>query len=347
MADQNQGGAPQPPKQKECVRLQAAYDAMKADPKGENYIKMLEAMEADLKDDAYAYLPVPTKEDVEALQKTQQVRWTALETSKGRMLTFFTSAAQAAKKEAVANLAIPMLAFFKLMAESKEIAGFVVNPFDDQHGYLFERKNLEIVLARAKGVKVEVPRFEMPMILKAVDRLFSCAVGVPTPVYEFDAEIKSLGGPDAIMRPIQTKWEQAMKSGTFKPKNPVEYVKTIVKDAMTTAFVSGVLVRRGVDMVRDADPNDCIERVPYLKDDLGQNTDEYLVCLSETLRAEMKLQDENVLWAAMANNIGIVAYGAMCFGFGWGLAKCCESEGAESLAALKKRQTEFRTRIGG
>lgn len=347
MAEEKQGGAPQPPKMKECTRLQAAYETMKADPKAENYIAMLQALEADLRDDASAYLPVATQEDVETLQKTGQVKWMALETPKGRMLSFFTTAAQSAKKGAVANIAISIQAFFKLLTDNKEIAGFVVNPFDDQHGFLLDRKNLEIVLARAKGVKVEVPRLEMPLVLKAVERLFGCAVGVPTPVYEAEAEMKTLGGPDVIMRPLQEKWQKAMQDGSFKPANPVEYVKTIVKDAMTQAFVAGALIRRGVDMVRDADPNDCIERVPYLKDDLGQNTDEYLVCLSETLRQDLKLTDENVLWATQANNIGVVAFGAVCFGFGWGLAKCCESEGKESLAELKQRQVAFRARTSG
>lgn len=329
------------PKIKVCTRFNTAYEAMKAEPGNERYLALLQALEADLREDACAYLPVETKEDVEVLQKDGKMKWVALETPKGRMLTVFTTPEQAMKKQAVANVGLNLLAFFKVMNDNKEIAGFIVNPFDDQRGYLLERKILEIALARAKGVQMKVPQLAMPLVSKACRRLFGCAVGLPTAVYEFEPEIQSLGGADAIMKPIQAKWEKAMQTGTFKPKSAIEYVKTIVKDTMTIAFVSGALVRRGPEMVKDADPNDCLERVPYLKEDLVQNTDEYLVSLCETVRADLKMTDENLLWATLANNIGLVAYGAMLFGFGWGLAKCCESEGPAALKALKARQTAF------
>ena len=325
----------------DCTRFNEAYEKMKATPNQENYVEMLQALEADLRDDACGYLPLETQEDVEALQKEGKMKWAALDTPKGRMLSIFSTPQQAAKKNAPANISINLMAFFKVMSENKEVAGFVVNPFDDQRGFLLDRKNLEIVLARAKGAKMQVPPLDGAVISKAVKRLFGCAVGVPTPVYEFEEEIKTLGGPDAVMKPIQRKWQKALESGSFKPASPVEYVKTIVKDAMTTAFVSGALVKRGPEMVRDASPDECIERVPYLKEDLVQNTDEYLIALCETLRADMKLTDEQVLWVTLANNIGMIAFGAMSFGFGWGLAKCCESEGRESLQALKDRQRAF------
>ncbi len=331
----------QPRKLPDCTRFNTAYETMKASPNQANYIAMLEALEADLKDDACGYMPLESQADVEELQKSGKMKWAALQTEKGRMLSIFSSPAQATKKGAPANISINLAAFFKVMADNKEVAGFVVNPFDDQHGFLLDRKNLEIVLTRARGVKMDVPRLEGAIVLKACRRLFGCAVGVPTPVYEFESEIATLGGPDKIMNAIQGKWQKAMQKGTFKPESPVDYVKTIVKDAMTTAFVSGALVKHGPQMVKDASPEECIDRVPYLKEDLVQNTDEYLIGLHELVRSELKVADENILWVTLANNIGMVAYGAMTFGFGWGLAKCCESEGAESMRALKDRQRAF------
>lgn len=325
----------------DCTRFNEAYETMKANPNQENYVAMLQALEADLKDDACGYLPLETQEEIDALQKEGKMKWSALNTPKGRMLSIFTAPAQAAKKGAKANVSINLMAFFKVMTDNKDVAGFVVNPFDDQRGFLLDRQNLEIVLGRAKGARMDVPPLDDAIIAKAVRRLFGCAVGVPTPVYEFDGEIRTLGGIEAMMGPIQRKWEKAMKSGEFKPSSPVDYVKTIAKDAMTTAFVSGALVKRGPEMVRDADAGECIARVPYLKEDLVQNTDEYMIALCETLRADLKLTDEQVLWVTLANNIGMVAFGALSFGFGWGLAKCCESEGKESLQALKARQRDY------
>lgn len=339
---QKRDAAPQATPPKECTRFNDAYAAMKSDPKQENYIAMLEALEADVKENAVAYVPVETKEDVEALQQKGTIKWMALESPKGRMLSIFTSREQASKKGAVGNAGISLPAFFKLLVDNKELAGFAVNPFDDNHGFLLDRKNLEVVMQRVQSAGV--PRLDIRFISNACLKLFDCAVGVPTPVYEFDAELGALGGPDGVLKPVLDKWQAAMQDGSFKPEGPDVYVKTIVKDVMMTSFIAGVFAKQGAEMVRKADPETCLARVPYLKDDLVQNTDEYLIVLSTMLRAN-GLRDEGHIWVTLANNIGIVAYGAMCFGFGWGFAKCCESEGPEAMKALKERQTAFRQKM--
>lgn len=340
--NQNKDAAPQTAAPKECTRFNAAYEAMKADPKQENYIAMLEALEADVKENAVAYVPVETKEDVEALQQKGTIKWMALESPKGRMLSVFTSREQASKKGAVGNAGISLPAFFKLLLDNKELAGFAVNPFDDKHGFLLDRKNLEVVMQRVQSAGV--PRLDVRFISQACLQLFDCAVGVPTPVYEFDGELGSLGGPDGVLKPVLDKWQAAMQDGSFKPETPDVYVKTIVKDVMMSSFVAGVFVKQGPDIVRKADPATCLERVPYLKDDLVQNTDEYLIVLSTMLR-KAGITDEGHIWVTLANNIGVVGYGAMCFGFGWGFAKCCEAEGPEAFKALKERQAEFRRKM--
>ena len=344
MSDETQktDEAPKMAAPKECTRFNAAYEAMKADPKQENYIAMLEALEADVKENAIGYVPVETKEDVEALQQKGTIKWMALESPKGRMLSVFTSREQASKKGAVGNAGISLPAFFQLLLSNKELAGFAVNPFDDRNGFLIDRKNLEVLMQRVQSAGV--PRLDMRFISQACLKLFDCAVGVPTPVYEFDAELGTLGGPDGVLKPVMDKWQAAMQDGSFKPEGPDVYVKTIVKDVMTSSFVAGVFVKQGPDMVRKADPAACVERVPYLKDDLVQNTDEYLITLSTMLR-QAGLQDEGRIWVTLANNIGIVSYGAMCFGFGWGFAKCCEAEGPDVLKALKERQSAFRQKM--
>ncbi|MGN0854645.1 MAG: SseB family protein [Kiritimatiellia bacterium] len=335
-------GAPAATPPKECVRFHAAYAAMKADPKQENYIALLEALEADVKENAVAYVPVETKEDVAALQQKGTIKWMALETPKGRMLSIFTSREQAVKKGAVGNAGVSLPAFFRLLLDNRELAGFAVNPFDDNRGLLLDRKNLEVVMQRVQSAGV--PRLDVRFVSNACCRLFDSAVGVPTPVYEFAAELGALGGPDGVLKPVLDKWQAALRDGAFKPEGPDAYVKTIVKDVMTTSFIAGVFAKQGVEMVRKADPATCLARVPYLKDDLVQNTDEYLVVLSMLLR-QRGLRNEGHVWVTLANNIGMVGYGAMCFGFGWGLAKCCESEGPEAMEALKARQAAFRQKM--
>ena len=328
---------------KECTRFNAAYEAMKAAPKKENYIALFEALEADLKENAVAYVPVETKEDVAALQQKGTIKWMALESPKGRMLSIFTSREQTMKKGAVGNAGISLQAFFKVLVDNKELAGFAINPFDDKTGFVLDRKNLEVLLQRVQ--RAGVPRLDMRIVSMACMKLYDSAVGVPSPAYEFDAELAQVGGPDAILKPVMDRWQAAVDSGAFKPETPDVYVKTIVKDVMTTGFVSGVLLKQGVEMVRKADPAGCVERVPYLKEDLVQNTDEYLIELSAILRERMGLRDDERIWVTLANNIGVICYGATLFGFGWGLAKCCESEGPESLRAFKTRQLEFRRKM--
>ena len=343
VVSQKKDEAPQAAAPKECTRFNAAYEAMKADPKKENYIALLEALEADFRDNALAFVPVETKEDVAALQEKGTIKWMALESPKGRMLSIFTSREQAAKKGAAGNAGVSLQAFFKLLADNKELAGFAVNPFDGERGFVLDRQNLELMMQHVLGTNV--PRLDMRIVSLACMKLYGSAVGVPSPAYEFNDELARAGGPDAILKPVMDKWQAAVKSGAFKPDTPDVYVKTIVKDAMTTSFVTGVLLKQGPETVRKADPAACVERVPYLRDDLVQNTDEYLIELSEVLRTRLGIRDDGHVWVTLANNIGVVAYGATLFGFGWGLAKCCESEGPESLAAFRSRQLAFKKKM--
>ncbi len=285
---------------KDCARFDAAYGTMKASPNQANYVAMLEALAADLRDGACGYMPLETQADVEALQKTGKMKWPALQTSRGKMLTLFSSIAQASKKNPAAGINIQLGAFFKVLEDNADIAGFVVNPFDDQRGFLIERKNLEVVLARAKGPK------EIQIIDAACRALRDRVAGVPEG--EFQKELASLGGLRFILEPLQRKWLSASDAD----------VTALARDAVTRAFVAGALVTRGADMVRNADADECVDRVPELKEEIARNADEYVKLLRE------KLSEED-----LANNIGFVAQGAAAFGFGWGLAKGRESEGGK------------------
>ena len=323
---------------KTCERLDAAYRKMKADPKQENYIAMLEAFEADLKAGAVAFIPI-SKDDVETLKKSgSELKWPAVDASQGKLLSMFTERAQADRAGTGAVAAIPLGAFANVLLSSKDLAGFALNPGDGKQGFLLDRKNIETAMRRAGAM----PALDRALVSDAAMRLAQgCAVGVPTPVYEFTEELKAAGGPDAILKPVLDRWQQSIQSGAYKPASAEALFKDVLKDVMTMAFVAGALVRRDPAMIKDANADECIERVPYLRDDLVQNTDEFLVLLMENVRRHMGPPSEEAAWAMLSQNMPRVAFGAMGFGFGWGIAKSCEAEGPEALAALKERQQRF------
>lgn len=312
---------------KVCGRLDAAYGKMKAEQNQENYIGMLQALEADLKDNACAFVPLSV-EDVEAMKKSQnEVKFAVVDAQQGRLLALYTSQEQAVKRGLPGGAVIPLQAFFQALLGTNQFAGFAVNPSDDTHGFVLDRKNLELAFRRSRGLAPQLPQ---PLIAEAVKKLFGCAVGLPAKVTrEAPEDLAKLGGPDGVLKPILEKWQWSIQKGVYTPTSADDYVKTVVKDVMTTAFVSGVLVRKDPKMVKDADVSMCIDRVPYLKDDLVQNTDQYLVVLSELARQAVQVPDDAHLWKLLADNLGIICFGAMLFGFGWGISKYEEISAGE------------------
>ena len=85
----------------------------------------------------------------------------------------------------------------------------------------------------------------------------------------------------------------------------------------------------------------CIDAIPNLRDDIGQNVDEYLTLLSDAARSDMIEKNEENLQLLLAVNANIIAFGAFNFGLGWGMAKNAESEGVMVLAELRDRQQEW------
>lgn len=336
----NPAGANAAPQPKFCEGLHAAYEAMRAEPSQEKYIAMLEALEADVKAGALGFLPVDSASP-EDLKKEGAVKWCVANTQQGPMLSLFTSHEQVAKHTSPAHVGISLTAFVQQALQQAELKGVLVNPLDGQNGIAIERKNLE-VLARRLGAMPQMPR---QIVSDACLRLFEIAVGVPCPVYDIQADLAKIGGPDALLKPVMEKWNAAIADGSFRPASGEEYVKTIVKDAMTIAFVSGALVRKDPALVRDADPAMCLDAVPYLKDDLAQNTDELLIVLSELVRKSLGNVPDAQLWNLLAANVGVISFGASCFGFGWGIAKYVEGLGAGPLDELRAKEREFRRKI--
>lgn len=308
-----------------CGRLNEAFGVMKAEPKQENYIKMLEALEADLRENACAFVPLSV-EDVEAMKSSKQgeVKFAVIEAQQGKLLALFTSQEQAMKRGLPGGAVIPLQAFFQALLGNAQFSGFAVNPSDDSHGFVLDRKNLELAFRRSRGLAPQLPQ---PLVADAVGKLFGCAVGLPSKVTrEAPEDLAKLGGPDGVLKPVLEKWQWSIQKGVYTPSSVDDYVKTVVKDVMQTAFVSGVLVRKDPKLVKDADAASCVDRVPYLKDDLVQNTDQYLVLLSERVRANIQVPDDAHLWKLLADNLGLICFGAMLFGFGWGISKYEEIE---------------------
>ena len=312
--------APKPQPPQPCERFDAACKAMEAAKSQENYIKIFEALELDTKENRAAFVPL-SKEDAEAMQKGEGLKFAVIKADQGPLLVVCTTQEQAKKRGQPVVAGMPLALFFKALLSNPDFVGFAVNPGENS-GLLLDRRNLEVLFRKIGGMG---PQLAPQMFKPVVDKLVSCAVGMPEFICrETQKDIEALGGPNALLKKIMEKWQKAIKEKTYAPRSPDIYVKDVVKDAMSTAFVAGVLVRRDPNMVKDADTEKCIERVPYLKEDLAQNTDQYLVFLSDAVRRAFQGIPDNQLWVVLANNIGLVAMEAMHFGFDWGVSKYLE-----------------------
>ena len=323
-----------------CRRLDAAYMAMRADATESNYKALMEAFEADARDDAHAFLPVPA-ERIESMREGSRIQWQICTTPKGKMLAMYTSREQVEKHAAEANVGVKLSAFVRMALLDANISGILLNPLDGRHGIPVERHNLQVLVNRLAPAGAPVPQLNPQVVSAACMRLFEVAVGVPTAVYDIRREMEALGGHDAVLKPVVEKWNASITSGAFKPASPEEYVRTLVQDVMKVAFVRGSLARKDAEMAKTADPEGCVSAVPYLLEDLKQNTDEYLIILSDLIRSGTKdLADERI-WTLLAGNIAVIALGALSFGMGWGIAKCCASEGPVALMELRDYQQAF------
>ena len=322
----------------ECVRLHAAYGEMRREMTRPHFTSLMEAFEADLNDDAFAYLPVADG-NVEAMQKGGRARWPVVDTPKGRMIALFTSREEVAKHPAGNSVGVRLSAFVQASLGDKSISGILVNPLDGHHGIPVGRASLEVLVRRVSGPSF--PQLHPGVVSDAVYRLWDIAVGVPTSVYDVSAEVKSLGGFDKTLTPLLEKWAKSFEDGSFRPPEVIDYVKAVLKDVVATGFVYGAMALKHPDKALEVDVDSCIDGIPDLRGDIGQNVDEYLVLLSGAVRSDLVEPNEGHVQALLAANIGIIAFGAFSFGLGWGMAKDAESQGVMALAELRDRQQKW------
>ena len=90
MSEENKQRPQQPPAPRICERTAATYAALKAEPGQEKYGAFMSALEQDVLEGRVGFLPI-AKDDVEKLQKTGEIKWTALKTPNGPALAAFTS----------------------------------------------------------------------------------------------------------------------------------------------------------------------------------------------------------------------------------------------------------------
>lgn len=323
---------------KECARLDAAYGEMRREMSRLHFASLMESFEADLKDDAFAYLPV-ADENVEAMQKGGRVKWPLFNTPKGKMIALFTSKDEVAKHPAGNHVGVKLSAFVRSALAINDCAGILLNPMDGHHGIPVVRANLEMLVRRASGPAF--PQLHPGVVSDAVYRLWDIAVGVPTSVYDVSAEVKSLGGFDKTLAPLLEKWSNSFEDGSFRPPEVLDYVKAVLKDVVATGFVYGAMALKHPDKALGVDVDRCIDGIPDLRGDIVQNVDEYLVLLSEAVRSDLVEPNEDHVQALLAANIGIIAFGAFNFGLGWGIAKDVESQGVMALAELRDRQQKW------
>ncbi len=320
------------------VRLHLAYAEMRGEMSQRHFAALMEAFESDLKDNAFAYVPV-ADENVAAMHGGGPVKWLLLPTPRGKMLALFTSEEEVARHPSGNHVGIRLSAFVRAALGIADCAGILINPFDGYHGVPVERRNLELLARRAAGPSV--PQLHPGVVSDAVYRLWDVAVGVPTAVYDVSKEIEALGGMERILRPILDGWADRAESNPDEFPSPFDRLKAVLRDVVSRGFVYGAMALKNPELAREVDIGRCIDAIPDLRGDIAQNIDEYLVLLSDAVRSDMIEPNEEQLQLLLALNGNIIAFGAFNFGLGWGMAKNAESEGVMALAELRDRQQEW------
>lgn len=322
----------------ECAKLHAAYSAFRAEPgKKELYIAVLEALEADLKADAFGYVPVREARPEAAVQGGQ-IQWNVTNTPKGKMLSIFTNREEVEKHPAPASVGVKLRAAFQMALSGGELVGILLNPYDGHHGVPIERRNLQVMAARLQSGNGQVPQLHPGVVSNAVYRLWEIAVGVPTAVYDVSDEVEKLGGMEKILKPLLDKWQVKLRLSPEEFPEPMYYVKDALNDVISCGFVYGAMALKNPDLALDVDIDRCIDAIPDLRGDIRQNLDEYLILISDAVRSDLKEPNETHVQLLIAGNLSIIAFGAFNFGLGWGMAKDAESQGVMALAELRDRQ---------
>ena len=130
-------------------RLNAAYAAFKADVGPEKYADVLQALEDAIFEKGCAFEPGRTVESAElALQG--KIEWSAINTPAGPCLSIFTSEAQAQRHDAAFVMIIRIEAFIGYFESHPELAGVILNPYDENGGLPIQRAHVELVIRNAR-----------------------------------------------------------------------------------------------------------------------------------------------------------------------------------------------------
>ena len=322
----------------ECTRLHAAYLAWLVKPAEKDlYFSVLAAMEAELNADVFVYIPVRTAMPAR-VTKGGSIEWNVVETSMGKLLSVFTSRAEVEKHPAPASIGVKLRAAFKTALSNGDLSGIVLNPSDGCRGLPIERRNLEVMAGRLRDGRGQVPQLHPGVVSHAVYRLWEIAVGVPTAVYDVSSEVKRLGGMEKLLKPLLEKWQTKLHSSPDEFPEPMDYVRIVLRDVVSSGFVYGAMALKNPDHALEVDIGRCIDAIPDLRDDIGQNLDEYLILISDAVRAGLKEPNEAHVQLMVVGNLPLIAFGAFNFALGWGMAKDAESQGVMPLAELRDRQ---------
>lgn len=327
--------------------INEAYLALRSNPSNEKYAALFAALETALRCDAKIYLPVDPSQ-VEEVRRGTALPWTIIESPEGALLGVFTTPAQALKGKSGAGttVAVPLAKAFEALFTDDSLQGFGVNPFDGTITCYMDRANLDVCRTRATMMAGDaIPRMPRRLASDACFRLFETAEALPTAVYDLNADIVKAGGEAKLLTPVLARWQKAVEDGSYKPESLPALVRDVLKDVIGSSFVAGALVRD------PAEPESSVDFVrfdvafPQYDEARTANLTTYLDLVVANVRRHFGRLPDPQLWALITDNLDAVGFGAMCFGFAWGLAVHCEQSGADVLAALQKEQTAVLAKI--
>lgn len=350
----------------ESEQLNAAYVAFKADVGPEKYADVLQALEDAIVAKGCAFEPGRTAESAELILQGK-IEWSMMNTPAGPCLSIFTSEEQAQRHDAAFVMTIRIEAFVGYFESHPELAGVILNPYDENGGLPIQRAHMELVIRNARA-KTDPHSAMKDLMSEVLFDLWGNAKGIPFPMLTVNEEINALGGdPFQLVKPIFDSWDETFKRG-YKVDSQDEYLRCVITSSLEVAMISGVMTKIGLEAFEGKTPHEWLQeesdewddeeesativrclgysdpdwvRSRDLREAMSKNVESYLEIFEARVAQIWNCSTKEEAQRILLGDIGVVAVGMVLFGVGWGAALFYEKQGPDAVEKIRSLQEKY------
>ena len=350
----------------ESEKLNAAYAAFKTDVGPEKYADVLQALEDAIVAKGCAFEPGRTAESAELILQGK-IEWSTMNTPAGPCLSIFTSEEQAQRHDAAFVMTIRIEAFVGYFESHPELAGVILNPYDENGGLPIQRAHMELVIRNARA-KTDPHSAMKDLMSEVLFDLWGNAKGIPFPMLTVNEEINALGGdPFQLVKPIFDSWDETFKRG-YKVDTQDEYLRCVITSSLEVGMISGVMTKIGLETFEGKTPYEWLQeesddwddeeesativrclgysdpdwvRSRDLREAMTKNVETYLEIFEARVAQIWNCSTKEETQRILLDDIGVVAVGMVLFGVGWGAALFYEKQGPDAVEKIRSLQEKY------